>query len=204
MSPPWWETHLQHRYRMRSQTIVSCGNRSGGRQPTVVGNAPATPIPHTVANTRLVPKHEGRSSARRGRGKHVCADASVLVRQTADGVWGNRRCIGVNSSHGGLTPPALVLLRERLSAKKRFLRCTNARSPRSGGREPAVAFGKRACRNAAVKSRETAGRLSADRRCVRVQTYHGGLTPPAPGCTHGYRRRCAVAIRKNVLFHTRG
>jgi IS5 family transposase len=70
--------------------------KSGGRQPAVgVGNAPATPIPHTVANTRLVPKHEGRSSARRGRGKHVCADASVLVRGTAEGVCADRRCIRV-------------------------------------------------------------------------------------------------------------
>jgi hypothetical protein len=63
----------------------------------------------------------------------------VLVRQTANGVWGNRRCIGVDSNHGGLTPPALVLLRGRLPAKTRFLRCTNARSPRSSDRQPAVA-----------------------------------------------------------------
>jgi hypothetical protein len=45
--------------------------------------------------------------------------------------------------------------------------------------------------------------------CVRIAVtfaltgYHGGLTPPAPGCTHAYRRRFAVAIRKDVLFHTR-
>jgi hypothetical protein len=31
------------------------------------------------------------------------------------------------------------LLRGRLSAKKRYSRCTNACSPKSGGREPAVA-----------------------------------------------------------------
>jgi hypothetical protein len=103
--------------------------KSGGRQPAVgVGNAPATPIPHTFGDTRLVRKQERRASARRGRGKLVCADESVLVRRAADGVWGNRRCIRVNCCHGGLTPPAL-------------------------------------------------------------------------GCTHAYRRRCAVAIRYGVLFH---
>jgi hypothetical protein len=50
-----------------------------------------------------------------------------------------RRCIRVNRYHGGLTPPALVLVYERLPAKKRFLRCTNAHPARSGARQPAVA-----------------------------------------------------------------
>jgi hypothetical protein len=70
---------------------------------------------------------ERRASARRGCAKHVCADTSAPVRRTADSVCADGCCIRVNSPHGGLTPPALVLWRERLQAKKRFLRCTNAR-----------------------------------------------------------------------------
>jgi hypothetical protein len=114
-----------------------------------------------------------------------------------------RQRIRINRYHGGLTPPALVLLRERLPAKKRFLRCTNARDHRSGGREPAVGVGNALAKGASAKSRETAGgvltnagafalsgaaggRLLYQRRlcvifsrCPRVQGSHGGLTPPA-------------------------
>ncbi len=44
----------------------------------------------------------------------------------------------VHWRHGGLTPPALVLVCGRPPAKQRFLRCTNAHSNRSGGCQPAV------------------------------------------------------------------
>jgi len=49
VSPPWvWVTHLQHRYRSRPGTLVTCGDKSGGRQPAVgVGNAFATALPLT-------------------------------------------------------------------------------------------------------------------------------------------------------------
>jgi hypothetical protein len=50
------------------------------------------------------------------------------------------RCARVQGSHGGLTPPALVLVYERLSAKKRFLRCTNARRKRAAGVSPPWAW----------------------------------------------------------------
>ena len=60
----------------------------------------------------------------------------------------------------------------------------------------------RTCKGASTKSRRTAEGVCADRRCIRVDSCHGGLTPPALGCTHGYRRRFTVAIRKDVLFHT--
>jgi hypothetical protein len=62
-------------------------------------------------------------------------------------MWAERRCICVQRYHGGLTPPALVLRCERLSAKKRFLRCTNAHPTKSGGREPAVGRQTRLCRH---------------------------------------------------------
>jgi hypothetical protein len=193
------ETHLQHGYRTRSGTLVSRGNKSGGRQPAVgLQTASAMAMrriavigfafrEHTTgglrppllcrgANVRrrkndfcdaqTHAEKERRASARRGCGKHACADTSALVRRTADGVYADRRCIGVNSfhggltppvlaqrkqvpgagghqsaarfvSHGGLTPPALVSWRERLPVRKRFLRCTNVHSPgAANGRQP--------------------------------------------------------------------
>jgi hypothetical protein len=71
-------------------------------------------------------------------GKCASADMTAIRRQTAGSVCADRRYIRVDSCHGGLTPPALVLVYERLPTKKRFLRCTDACSPKSGGREPAV------------------------------------------------------------------
>jgi hypothetical protein len=34
--------------------------------------------------------------------------------------------------------------------------------------------------------------------------FHGGLTPPAPGCTHACRRGCAVVLCNSVSFPTGG
>jgi hypothetical protein len=80
-------------------------------------------------------------------------------------------------SHGGLTPPALVSGRERLPAKKRFLRCTHAHSTKSGGRQPAVVRQtrlRRHQRDCSQDRRQYVGRTPLH----RVQRYHGGLTPP--------------------------
>jgi hypothetical protein len=120
---------------------------------------------HKTARAIANRTQERRASARRGYRYRSCNGASTNSRQTADGVCADRRCgrvygcHGANVApesvmrhaaldynrvhwrHGGLTPPALVLRCERLPAKQRFLRCTNAHSTKSGGREPAVVIG---------------------------------------------------------------
>jgi hypothetical protein len=88
-----------------------------------------------------------------------------------------RRCSRSSEPTGGLRPP-LLLQCERLSAKKRFLRCTNARSQerRVSARR---GFGKLVCVDASALVRLTADGVWGDRHCIRVNRYHGGLTPPA-------------------------
>jgi hypothetical protein len=78
-------------------------------------------------------------------------------------------------SHGGLTPPALVLPCECLPAKSDFC---DARThlDKSGGRQPAV-LPKNV--SATASDFRTATTFA---RCKRPHN-HGGLTPPAPGCT---------------------
>jgi hypothetical protein len=104
--------------------------RSGGRQPAVVRirvcNAdrflrtdyvsPRAVVSRTTAGLRQPLLVHARKSSQMGGG--------ALQRRFV--------------SHGGLTPPALVLQCERPPAKKRYLRCTNAHPTRSGGRQPAV------------------------------------------------------------------
>jgi hypothetical protein len=122
------------------------------------------------------------------------------------------RCPRVQGSHGGLTPPALVLLRERLSAKKRFLRTLVTCGDKSGGRQPAVGVGNalatalplthgrpprvRVPIAGAVALIVTTG-ADAPRSCVArmhvcwgftisgagALANHGGLTPPLLVCT---------------------
>jgi len=105
---------------------------AGVSPPWCSGNAPATPILHTFGYTRLVRKQERRASARRGVANRVCNGNAPDFR--------NRVRIP-RTYHGGLTPPALVLVYGRPPARKRFLRCTNARrkerraSARRGVRE---------------------------------------------------------------------
>jgi hypothetical protein len=118
--------------------------------------------------------------------KPASAETGAIRRQTIEGVCADCRCIrvykrhGANVApesfmghtgpdynrvhwrHGGLTPPALVLVCGRPPAKQRFLRCTNAHSTKSGGRQPAVSIG--------IAS-------------AVVFVCHGLLTPAAPGCT---------------------
>jgi hypothetical protein len=94
-------------------------------------------------------------------------------------------------SHGGLTPPALVLRCERLSAEKRFLRCTNAHPTKSGGRQPAV-VPIRACNGERL--------LWTDYVSARtvVSRRHGWLTPAAPGWTHACFCRTAMPVSESL------
>jgi hypothetical protein len=146
---------------------------------------------------------ERRASARRGYRYRTYNGASTNSRQTADGVCADPRCNcvygrhganvapesymrhtapdynRVHRRHGGLTPPALVLRCERLPAKQQFLRCTNAHSTKSGGRQPAVVIG------------------IAD---ALVFVRRGWLTPAALGCTRFVR--CEVRDSQCGVAHT--
>jgi hypothetical protein len=73
----------------------------------------------------------------------------------------------VHWRHGGLTPPALVLVCGRLPAKQRFLRCTND-IDQSGGRQPAVVREPGAVRS---KSRSV-------RRRPTTRPRAAGVSPP--------------------------
>jgi hypothetical protein len=71
--------------------------------------------------------------------KHVCADTSALVRQTADGVCADRRCTRVIiGTTGGLRPPLLCWCTDACERKNDFC---DVRTPtrKSGGRQPVVA-----------------------------------------------------------------
>jgi hypothetical protein len=120
------------------------------------------------------------------------------------------------ANHGGLTPPALALRCECLPAKKRFLRCTNVHSTKSGGRQPAVGGEMRIGGHERRSSADR--RRCVDRRCGRghrghganvapesfmghtapdynrVHWRHGGLTPPALAL------RCERLPAKKTIF----
>jgi hypothetical protein len=83
-------------------------------------------------------------------------------------------------SHGGLTPPALGCTCVCAPRKSPFHRHAFAHSNRSGGRQPAVGVGKRTCKGASAKSRETAVGVLTGVGAVAAANPRG-LTPPAPG-----------------------
>ena len=102
--------------------------------------------------------------------RHVYADTSAIARKTADSMWADHRCHRVQRHHGGLTPPALgrtcrrrcrwailadesdtfptgglrppllALVQRPSTGRTTILRCTSARSTKSGGRQPAVVW----------------------------------------------------------------
>jgi hypothetical protein len=84
-------------------------------------------------------------------------------------------------STGGLRPPLLSPVQRASAGRKTifvmhnrtFTRAANASPPR---------FGRYVYADTRAIARKTAGSMWADRRCHRVQRYHGGLTPPALGC----------------------
>jgi hypothetical protein len=136
--------------------------------------------------------------------KPASAETGAIRRQTADGVCvcADHRCgrvyrrHGANVApesfmghtgpdynrvhwrHGGLTPPALVLVCGRLPAKQRFLRCTNVHSPRSGGCQPAVGGQTRIHRDRRHSSADRRRCVCADHRCGRVYRRHGANVAP--------------------------
>jgi hypothetical protein len=104
---------------------------------------------------------------------------------------------------GGLRPP-LLLQCERLSAKKRFLRCTNARSQerRASARR---GCGKLVCVDASALVRLTADGVWGNRHCIRVNRYHGGLTPPALVAVRTFvGEKTIFAMHKRTLTRAAG
>jgi hypothetical protein len=130
VSPPWFgEPNAVRSKSCSVRSTTDYTTKSGGRQPAV------------------------------GIDIAIYNGACTNSRQTAEGGCAGRRCVRVQVNHGGLTPPALALRCEHLPAKQRFLRCTNAHSPKSGGREPAV--------GGQTRIRRDRRHSSADRRrCV--------------------------------------
>jgi len=93
-------------------------------------------------------------------------------------------------NHGGLTPPALVLVYGRLRAKKRFLRCANPHSQerRASARRGSVTHLQR-------RFVEANGRRNRRVAVSLLQTRlanHGWLTPAAPGARRSLAATCAI------------
>jgi hypothetical protein len=75
------------------------------------------------------------------------------------------------------------LLIRRASAGRMTIFAMNKRtSTRAAGVSPPW-FGRHLYADTRAIARKTADSMWADHRCHRVQRYHGGLTPPALGCT---------------------
>jgi hypothetical protein len=178
--------------------FVRCTNIHPARSG---GRQPAVDVGNTLAQTRA------RLSA---RPPMVCGD---------------RHCIRVQRHHGGLTPPALVLRCERPPAKKRFVRCTNARRKRAAGVSPPwigertckhghvqrcdIAqdpvsppwIGERTCKGALGITRETAGDSSAN--AVAVALPQARQTDTCC-CRRGtFSRRSRIPVSTRLPIHRR-
>jgi hypothetical protein len=88
-------------------------------------------------------------------------------------------CSRAGLPRGANAPRSCVAVRT-FAGEKRFLRWANAHSQerRASARR---GYRYRTCSGASTKLLQTPDGACADRRCIRVQAYHGGLTPPAPG-----------------------
>jgi|GEM_PF-6378264 len=108
----------------------------------------------TCAGQPSAPVHPQTASATQRRVGDAAVTAASAGRPFANRVCnGNAMDVRVSSVcevhfTGGLHPSALASQCERLPAKRRFLRCTNVHSPRSGGCQPAVARNRDGGRNA--------------------------------------------------------
>jgi hypothetical protein len=131
-----------------------------------------------VCATRALPGHGGSRP-----------QLLVVGRMSLNGGRSIRHTVRVTEPRG-LTPPALGCRCVCASRKSPFHRQTFAHSNRSGGREPAVVCGNASAR--AIPQR--CGRPSQVCQRTSLQSRsrnHGGLTPPALGCT------CVCALRKS-------
>jgi hypothetical protein len=85
-------------------------------------------------------------------------------------------------STGGLRPPLLSLVQRASAGRKTIFAVHKRTFTRAAGVSPPW-FGRYVYADTSAIARKTADSMWADHRCHRVQRYHGGLTPPAPGCT---------------------
>jgi hypothetical protein len=92
-----------------------------------------------------------------------------------------------NTTKSGGRQPAVANIRARWQKHNESCPANNDYRIRSGERQPAVVFGKRTCRNAAVKSRETAATLL---------TSAGAAAPAKP--RGAYAPRSCIALRTSV------
>jgi hypothetical protein len=78
--------------------------------------------------------------------------------------------------------PLLSLMRRPSAGRMMILAMNKRTSTRAAGVSPPW-FGRHLYANTRAIARKTADSMWADHRCHRAQRYHGGLTPPALGCT---------------------
>jgi hypothetical protein len=113
----------------RGLTYCSCNRvrfrrerRSSARRGST--NAPATPIPHTFADTRRVQRQERRASARRGYRNSFAQTQARLFGGPPAAYVRVAVALAVNSYHGRLTPPLPTFLmtsvREHGHARRRY------------------------------------------------------------------------------------
>jgi hypothetical protein len=166
VSPPWLaEPHRQGSatFAMYERTCTRSGER---QLPVVHGTAPARECDFCDVRThmhrsggRQPPVAHGNALSRASRQCRCdCRPCTSGLRRsrattpTTTPTAGSRRrscvgriaaclCVAISlharsPNHGGLTPAALVSECERLPAKLRLLRCTNAHAPGAGGVSP--------------------------------------------------------------------
>jgi hypothetical protein len=173
-----WETHLQHRYRSRPGTLVTCGDKSGERQPAVdVGNALATALPLSYGSPlRCVcrwPLH-----SRPGRTRGAYAPRSWLYM---------RLCI----AKVAISPARVRALKQerrasaRRGVRKRICKGASAKSREtagslcadrrcSRGSEPRGAYAPRSC----IAVRTSVGKKTIFSMHKRTFARAAGVSPP--------------------------
>jgi predicted metal-binding protein len=155
--------------------------KSGGREPAVV--CTRWRVAHGVR--QITCKHVSRTTGGLRPPApgctHACRRGCAVV-----------LCNGVSFATGGLRPPLLIAARSFARGKPPF-----AMHKRTSGQE------RRSSARRGVYSVERSTWCAANHLQPRFPN-HGGLTPPAPGCTHACRRGCAVVLCNGVSFATGG
>jgi hypothetical protein len=123
-------------------------------------------------------------------GRHVYADTRAIARKTADSMWADHRCHRVQRYHGGLTPPAPGRGCERYG-NHAYSSCKFDRNIAAYGNGPSThaysicgfdTFTTGGLRPPLLVAYADA--VANVRFWPTGKTlFHGGLTPPAPGCT---------------------
>jgi hypothetical protein len=193
VSPPWLsEPHLQLQCDEFRRLDLACGVHStGGLRPPLlllILRASAGRMTIFAMNKRTFTRAAGVSPPWFGR--HVYADTRAIARKTADSMWADHRCHRVQRYHGGLTPPLLV----GNASARRIMRIPAASSTGTSLR-PGTRPATHAYCICGFDTFTTAGTrhpplvASADAVAnvrfwpTKKMLFHGGLTPPAPGCT---------------------